>query len=78
MNKSDSELFPMESEILYDSIKVFINLNKTFLFVSQTHRFQLKQQQNLIFISEILQNTKSQIVQQCKTFMLKDSFNHLD
>ena len=78
MNKSDFELFRMESEILYDSIKVFINLNKTFLFVSRTHRFQHRQQQNLIFISEIPQNTKSQIVQQCKTCVLKDSFNHLD
>ena len=40
------------------------------LFASLTYRFQYRQQQNINFISAILQHAKVQLTQQCKTFIL--------
>ena len=59
-------MLPIESETFLDSIKTFISLNKTFPFVSRTYRFQTRKP----LISVILQNTKWQTVQHCKTSIL--------
>ena len=61
-----------ESETLFDSLKVSVSLNKTFRFVSLTYRSQYKQQRNLKFVSAVLQNSKTKIVQQGKNCILND------
>ena len=61
-----------ESETLCDSLKVSISLNKSFRFVSLTYRSQYKQQRNLKFVSAVLQNSKTKIVQQGKNCILND------
>ena len=33
-------MIPIESETFYDFIKIFTNLNKTFLFMSLTYKFE--------------------------------------
>ena len=61
-----------ESETLCNSLKVSISLNKSFRFVSLTYRSQYKQQRNLKFVSAVLQNSKTKIVQQGKNCILND------
>ena len=61
-----------ESETLCDSLKVSISLNKSFRFVSLAYRPQYKQQRNLKFVSAVLQNSKTKIVQQGKNCILND------
>ena len=63
-------LFPIESKTLYHYVKVFISLDKIFLFISLTCRFHYRKQQNLNFFSAVVQNNKSQISQQGKACIL--------
>ena len=60
MNLILNFIFPIESETLYDS----------FCVTDLQVRFQYRQQQNINFISAILQHAKVQLTQQCKTFIL--------
>ena len=62
-------MFPIESETLHDSIKVFISLEKniSFCVIDLYVSIQITTK---ALTSAVFQNTKWQTVQQCKTCIL--------